>query len=255
MVERPKPTGRFVALLDADPDLAAGLEEPERPAARRQAVAALLDVDGPGWDPSQIEQPPDGGWLGLFVVHGLLIRRVTVGRRPACELFGPGDLIRPWDTDGEYEPLSIAVDWIVRRPARLAILDTAFTLRVARWPSVISKLVGRVAQRARYLALIQAVTHLPRTYARLLIVFWLLAERWGKVGPDGVRIRLPLTHELLGMLVGAHRPTITIALQRLTAAGLLIRERSDLWLLTSRAMQSLRQPESLELIDEAPAER
>lgn len=178
-----------------------------------------------------------------------MIRRVTAGKRSACELFGPGDLIRPWDTDGEYEPLPISVDWNVLRPTRLALLDTAFALRIARWPSITSRIVSRVAQRARYLALTQAVTHLPRVYARLLILFWLLAERWGKVSPEGVYITLPLTHEILAMLVGAHRPPVTIALQRLSRAGLLTRARSDRWLLTNFAVQRLREPQSLMLID------
>jgi CRP/FNR family transcriptional regulator, cyclic AMP receptor protein len=135
------------------------------------------------------------------------------------------------------------------KASRLAVLDTRFALRVARWPSITSRIVGRVAQRARYLALTQAVTHLPRAYARLLILFWLMAERWGRVGPEGVHVVLPLTHETLAMLVGAHRPTVTIALQRLTRAGLLIRERRDRWLLTNLAIERLEQPESLDLID------
>jgi DNA-binding transcriptional ArsR family regulator len=159
-------------------------------------------------------------------------------------------MFRPWDSDGEYDPLPISVDWLVLRPTRLAVLDTAFAVRVARWPSIAGRLVGRVAQRARYLALTQAVTHLPRTHSRLLMLFWLLAERWGKVGPDGVHVTLPLTHELLSVLVGSHRPTVTIALQRLARAGLLTRERSDRWLLTSRAAELLAHPESLALIGE-----
>jgi DNA-binding transcriptional ArsR family regulator len=111
--------------------------------------------------------------------------------------------------------------------------------------------VSRVAQRARYLALTQAVTHLPRVYARLLILFWLLAERWGTVGPEGVRVVLPLTHQVLAMLVGANRPTVTLALKRLASAGLLSRERTDRWLLTRRAIDSLANPESVALIEEA----
>lgn len=91
--------------------------------------------------------------------------------------------------------------------------------------------------------------HLPRAHPRLLILFLLLAERWGKVGPDGVRVSLPLTHEVLGMLIGAQRPTVTIALQRLARAGLLSRERTDCWLLTNAAMERLRHPEQLALID------
>jgi CRP-like cAMP-binding protein len=239
-----------VVLLDEDPDLGSGLGRDQFEAARRYAIAAAVELDGHTWDPTPLSEAADPGWLGLFLVDGLMMRRVTVGKRAASELFGPGDMFRPWDSDGEYDPLPISVDWLVLRPTRLAVLDTAFAVRVARWPSIAGRLVGRVAQRARYLALTQAVTHLPRTHSRLLMLFWLLAERWGKVGPDGVHVTLPLTHELLSVLVGSHRPTVTIALQRLARAGLLTRERSDRWLLTSRAAELLAHPESLALIGE-----
>jgi CRP/FNR family cyclic AMP-dependent transcriptional regulator len=243
-----------VLLLDADPDLAAGLDPQQQEAARRHAVAPVIEIEGPGWDTGEIAAAADTGWLGLFVLEGLMMRRVTVGKRAACELFGPSDIIRPWDADGEYDPLPITVDWLVPETSRLAVLDTAFAIRTARWPSVTSKLIERVAQRARYLALTQAVTHLPRTHPRLLMLFWLLAERWGRVTPAGVQVTLPLTHEVLAMLVGSHRPTVTIALQRLARAGLLLREGHDRWLLTARAIEYLGQPESMAMIGEEAAD-
>jgi CRP/FNR family transcriptional regulator, cyclic AMP receptor protein len=237
-----------VALLDADPDLAIGLPADEAVMARGRAVAAVLELEPPNWDTAELAARAEPGWLGLFVLDGLLIRRVEVGKRSACELFGPTDLIRPWDTDGEYDPLPISVNWIILKRTRLAVLDTGFLLRIARWPTITSRIVSRVAQRARYLTLTQAVTHLPRAYVRLLILFWLLAERWGKVSTEGVYVTLPLTHEVLAMLIGAHRPTVTIALQRLTRAGFLIRERSDRWLLTNGAIEALEHPESVGLV-------
>jgi CRP/FNR family cyclic AMP-dependent transcriptional regulator len=251
----------MVALLDVDPDLAIGVPPQEAEVARSRAVAAVAELEPPSWDPAQLVQRSEAGWLGLYVLDGLLLRRVEVGKRSACELFGPTDLIRPWDSDGEYDPLPISVTFLVLKRTRLAVLDTAFVLRIARWPTITSRIVSRVAQRARYLTLTQAVTHLPRAYVRLLILFWLLAERWGKVSTEGVYVTLPLTHEVLAMLIGAHRPTVTIALQRLTRAGFLIRERSDRWLLTNRAIQTLEHPESMALVvddgelygDEQPA--
>ena len=238
-----------VSLLDADPDLAAGVPADDLEAARRRAVAAVVEVGPPEWDPRAVSAMAEPGWLGLFVIDGLMIRRVTVGKRAACELFGPSDLLRPWDADGEYEPLPINIDWLVLKPVRLAVLDAAFVLRTGQWPSINSGIVSRVVQRARYLSLTEAVMHLPRAHPRLLILFLLLAERWGKVGPDGVRVSLPLTHEVLGMLIGAQRPTVTIALQRLARAGLLRRERTDCWLLTNAAIERLRHPERLALLD------
>lgn len=240
----------MVALLDADPDLATGIPPEETEVARGRAVAQVMELEPPTWNTAPTVERAEPGWLGLFLLDGLLLRRVEVGKRSACELFGPTDLIRPWDTDGEYDPVPISVSWLVLKRTRLAVLDTAFSLRIARWPMITSRLVSRVAQRARYLTLTQAVTHLPRAYVRLLILFWLLAERWGRVGRDGVYITLPLTHEVLAMLIGAHRPTVTIALQRLTRAGFLIRERSDRWLLTNSAIEMLGHPESMALVDD-----
>jgi CRP/FNR family transcriptional regulator, cyclic AMP receptor protein len=238
-----------VSLLDADPDLAAGVPPDDLEAARRRALAAVVEIGPPDWDPRAVSAMAEPGWLGLFLIDGLMIRRVTVGKRAACELFGPSDLLRPWDADGEYEPLPISIDWLVLKPVQLAVLDAAFVLRTAPWPSINSRIVSRVVQRARYLVLTEAVMHLPRAHPRLLILFWLLAERWGTVGPDGVHVSLPLTHEVLGMLIGAQRPTVTIALQRLARAGLLTRERTDRWLLTNAAIERLRHPERLALID------
>lgn len=242
-----------VCLLDVDPDLADAIPPEELDEARRRALAQVLEVDGARWDPEDLSHLSGPGWLGVFVVDGLLVRRVSVAGRTACEIFGVGDVTRPWDEDGEYEPLAITVDWMVLKPTRVALLDRNFALRVARWPSVSAKLMQRVASRARHLALTQAVTHLPRTHARLLLLFWLLAERWGTVSPEGVVVRLPLTHQVLAMLVGSHRPTVTIALQKLSRAELLIRQSTHRWLLTNHAIESLREPESLSLIGGADA--
>lgn len=241
-----------LSVLEVDPDLGQGIAEGELEVARGRTLSRVISVDGPGWEPGGIVTEAGEGWLGLLVLEGLLLRCVTVGRRSACELFGAGDVIRPWDRDGEYEPLTITLRWLVPTPARLAVLDAEFATRAARWPTIASQLVGRAAQRARYLALMQAISHLPRVHARLLIVFWLLAERQGRVTPEGVRIVLPVTHEVLGMLVGASRPTVTTALQRLQRAGLLVRERADRWLLTNAAIDELSRPESKHLVDDEP---
>jgi hypothetical protein len=238
-----------VSLLDEDPDLGEGLGAGERSAAERMAVATVLSIDPPVWDVEPLAGDSRPGWLGLYILDGMLLRRVRIGRRPACELSGPGDLIRPWDADGVYAPLPVTVDWRVLAPTRLAVLDTRFTRRIARWPELNAALAGRAAQRARSLALVAALSHLPRAYERLLVLFWLLAERWGRICRAGVRLTLPVTHEVLAMLIGTQRPTVTIGLQRLARAGLLLREGRDRWLLTSAAMEALSRPESLELAE------
>lgn len=244
-----RPRHDVVSLLDEDPDLASGLNARERELAEPHAIAGTVKLEPPEWDTSRLTEDSKHGWLGLFVIEGMLLRCVNIGRRFACELAGPGDLIRPWDTDGDYAPLPISVSWRVLTPTRMAVLDARFVARTARWPQITGSITGRAAQRARSLTLMGALTHLPRAYERLLILFWLLAERWGRVSPEGVRLTLPVTHEVLAMLIGTQRPTVTIALRRLGAAGLLLREGRDCWLLTNAAIDGLRTPETLDLPD------
>jgi DNA-binding transcriptional ArsR family regulator len=239
-----------IRLLDVDPDLAGPLNATQLEAARACTHVVVLDVPGPGWDPDPVRQTATPGWLGLYVIQGVLLRVVNVGRRRACELFGPGDVVRPWDADGEYEPLAIELAWRVPRPARLAVLDTRFARNIGGWPTIVSSLMQRVATRARFLALARAIGQFPRADARLLITFWLLGERWGRFGPDGITVTLPLTHETLAMIIGVQRPTVTLALRRLADAGLLMRPRRDRWLLTREGVDHLHAPESLHLLGE-----
>jgi hypothetical protein len=228
-----------VHLLDADPDLARGIPERALGEAGQHAVARLVTLAESRWDPSALGAEAGSDWLGLLVVDGLIVRRVAAGGRTTCEIIGAGDVLRPWDQDGDYDPLPVSVEWLVMQRAQLAVLDGVFARRIAPWPSITGELIGRVAVRARRLALSAAVTHLPRTHARLLLLFWLMAARWGRVTPDGIALSLPLTHQVLAMLVGSHRPTVTVALQRLAGDGLLLREAHNRWLLTNKAIDAL----------------
>jgi hypothetical protein len=81
------------------------------------------------------------------------------------------------------------------------------------------------------LALNLAISNQGRIEDRLLLLFWHLAQRWGRVSPGGVRLNLPLTHQTLAKLVGAQRPTVTVALGVLRERGLLFRGEERSWLL------------------------
>jgi hypothetical protein len=50
-----------------------------------------------------------------------------------------------------------------------------------------------------------------------------LARSHGRVRADGVRIALPLTHDLLARAVGSSRETVTLAMRELRRAGFLAR--------------------------------
>jgi DNA-binding transcriptional ArsR family regulator len=60
---------------------------------------------------------------------------------------------------------------------------------------------------------------------------WHFADRWGSVRPDGVALRLNVTHAMLASIVAAERPTVTLALGALRERGLVEREKDRAWLL------------------------
>jgi CRP/FNR family transcriptional regulator, cyclic AMP receptor protein len=223
-----------VRILDEDPDLAIGLAEAELPAATRAAVARTHVLERGAWTPSRA-RPNDPAALGVLILDGLLLRSIEIGDRCATELLGEGDLMRPWQRDAEDGPLPVAVSWTVLEPARVAVLDGRFAAATVPWPAIATALVGRAMRRARWQGVFATLSHMNRVDQRVLLAFWYFAERWGRVRPDGILVRLPVTHEQLGALVGARRPSVTTALSALGEAGLLQGVARGEWLLTPAA--------------------
>jgi CRP-like cAMP-binding protein len=91
---------------------------------------------------------------------------------------------------------------------------------------------------SRTLAFHLAIVHVRHAETRLHLLLWHLADRWGRVTPQGVHLPLALTHERLAHLVCMRRPTASTALQRLSKAGELRRMRDGTWLLTGTPPQS-----------------
>lgn len=217
-----------VSVLDADPDLGAGLAGEALATARRELVVATRGLPRGSWAPDDGEPP--GGALGLLVLEGLLTRSLTLGGRTTTELLGAGDVLRPWEHADLAAPVPAEHGWCVLVPATLALLDRRFTAAAGHYPEVVAAIAGRMLGRSRALVLQSSLRQVPRVDGRVLLLLWQLAERWGRVGPDGVLVPLRLTHETLGELVGARRPSVTTALTHLAELGLVTR-RADGWLL------------------------
>jgi CRP/FNR family transcriptional regulator, cyclic AMP receptor protein len=216
-------------VLVRDPDLAAGLEGARLLKAERDLIAdTVIAFEGP-WNPEEEAEGVRGG-IGLLVLEGLIVRRVGRTGRYGAELLGPGDLMRPWQHDGEDVTLPFDTSFRVIEQSLLALLDLRFAARAAPYPEVASALIGRAMQRSRTLVVNMAIAHYPRIDRRLLMLMWHLADRWGRVTPDGIRIPLRLTHQLLADLVASRRPSVTSALQQLTHEGHISR-RGDAWIL------------------------
>jgi hypothetical protein len=225
-IERP------VRLPDEDPELFSGLTEGALADARVRAQAPALRLDPGPWDPRSPAIGDPSGCLGMLVLDGLLLHSVVVGDEPRSELLGAGDVITPWEQDEDGASVPFESHWHVAHPGRIAVLDRRFSAQACRWPQVISAIVARATRRSRRLALQLAVADLRRVDDRLMLFFWHMADRWGRVRPDGVVVPLPVTHDVLAQLVCVQRPTVTSGLRRLSESGQIRRLRDKSWLLS-----------------------
>jgi hypothetical protein len=192
-------------------------------------TARAVELAAGPFDPLRLVGDPNG-WLGLLVLDGLILVEVEAGHAPAGWLVGTEDIVRPWDANA----VSLIADatWRVVSQARVALLDGAFARRSATTPEVVPTLVSRAAQTTHWLLAKSLITATPVVEERLLLLFALLGERWGKATRDGISIGLPLTHRVLASLVGARRPSVSTALGSLTVEGLVRREKNGAWILS-----------------------
>jgi CRP/FNR family cyclic AMP-dependent transcriptional regulator len=229
---------RRVHLLDIDPDLGEGLAAERELLARRHLVARLERVDAGRWSP-RVNQFGAMEGLGLLIVEGLALRQITLGHRAAAELLGPGDLLRPWEDDGEHAAYPFDASFRILEPLSLAVLDREVTQRLLHFPEIVSRLMGRVMIRSRRVAGYLVIAQLPSVDTRLHVALWHMADRFGRVRPDGVVVPLHLTHAMLGLIVGARRPSVTAAMGRLVERRLVEPLDQGGWLLFGEPPQDI----------------
>jgi CRP/FNR family transcriptional regulator, cyclic AMP receptor protein len=228
-----------IALVDADADLAEQIAPEALERARREAVARVSRLSTGTWDATEALEA-DVHHRGFLIVDGLLSRTVEVIGRRCVELLGHGDVMRPWSWDDEGSHVQAEVGWMVLEPTTLAVLDHGLVQRIAPFPQLGVELFNRGTRRAHHLAVALAISHHQRVDDRLLLTLWHLAERWGRVAPDGIVLPLPLSHQRLADLVGAHRPSVTTAMGELMRAETLSRRDDGAWVLHGQPPPELR---------------
>ena len=214
--------GTRALVLEEDSDLAELVASPHLATARQASVAATVELNAGTWD-ARVDADRARDGYGLLALDGVMVRRVGYGGRFGAELLGGGDLLRPWEYDGN-ETLGFETTWRVLAPTCLAVLDIGWAERMARYTRVGPALAGRALDRSRRLAAMMAIAQQPRLDERLWMLFWELADRHGRVHPGGVYLDLPLTHEVLSHLVAARRPSVSGALTKLADQGRLERD-------------------------------
>jgi CRP/FNR family transcriptional regulator, cyclic AMP receptor protein len=225
---QPATDGGRVDLLERDAELARALTPAMRQDDQGSPLSAgVLKLKRGPWEPDARE--PSVDHLGFLVLDGLVGRRVLVPERGrSLELLGHGDLFRPWqDESASFEQLS----WTVIEPAAVAVLDETLAARAREVPQLLEALTDRALRRSRRLAVSAAIANTVGVEERLVLSLWQLTELWGRKAPEGAVLPFRLSHQTLADLVGARRPTVTLALRNLTQRELLKRGESGQWIL------------------------
>jgi CRP-like cAMP-binding protein len=169
--------------------------------------------------------------FGGGLLEGVVMNSLRVGEQTGIQLLGPGDLLLP---AGDLFPSwARGLDSRTAGSVRLALFGNEFLAAILRWPRIVQCLYAGIGEQLQRLTAQLVICQLPRVDERVLSMLWLLSESWGQVTLSGVRLPLALTHETLGGLVGARRPTVTLALRKLVQDGAIVHQDTG-WLLLER---------------------
>ncbi len=214
-----------VRLFEREPDLLRFVAEEDREQLTQLRVPVVEVERGPCALPVLFAERRA---FGAVVLDGLLLHRIRVGHHVAMRVQGPGDIVGRLDDPAS--PLVLERSTRATDATRLALLGREVLLATQRWPLLAAGLHARLAEQEERLAVQLAICQLPRVDERLLALLWWLAEAWGRVTAAGTIVPLAMTHDVLGALIGARRPTVTLALGELTERGAIVRQDRG-WLL------------------------
>ncbi len=209
---------KVTSILNEDLGFANTLAKDRLAEARSHSRARVLTVypgawEEPKWTPA-VRQGP-----GLLILAGTMLRHLGLDGRSGAELLSTGDLLRPWQGNESGLIEGGQARWQAIEPCRIAILDLGFARRVSPFPEIQMEIVVRAVRRSRHLAVNMAIVQQPKVETRVLMMLWLLADRYGTIGPDGARIPIDLSHSILGELVAARRPTVSAAMASIQRSG------------------------------------
>jgi CRP-like cAMP-binding protein len=178
----------------------------------------LADAPVRSLDTDEVVRPAQLVGISLLVVEsGLaLIRAERPGsfREVVVCHAGTGSVVLP---PRDTEVLAALV------PTRAILVSEERRDRLLQVPgagaALFDALAETVRQKHRTIEALAHHHHLDRVRAKLLQ----LAAVHGVVGPEGIRLDLPLTHGLLAEMTGSARETVTRALDELHEQGLVVR--------------------------------
>ena len=229
---RALPVGQ-VRLFDEDTGLRGLLPElsSSKTITAKQVLATVWRLSRGLWEPE--ENPPlEESVADLLVLDGFLLSRVKVGPRCSAELLGGGDLFRTDDLDTHgYATVPSERTWRILLPVRMVALEGELIAQIAAVPGAARELQHRWVERVRSLAVRLAIAQVPQLTARVHLVLWHLADRWGRRCRDGAVIPFRLTQQVVAECASAQRTSVAAALHELLERGIVERNGEGHWVL------------------------
>jgi CRP-like cAMP-binding protein len=164
------------------------------------------------------ERPDSVGNASFLIVEEgfVVIRRALTERRSVIICHAGAGALLPAPESGET--LDALVD------ARVTLVSEAAYGKLLAYPEVATVLSDalRATLRQKQVSITNfaSVRHADRVERKLLQ----LAREHGRVSADGIRLDVPLTHELLAEMIGSTRETVSRAVDRLERIGFLVRD-------------------------------
>ena len=153
----------------------------------------------------------------IVILSGLVVVRTTLPgstRRMITCHAGAGSLVLPPEDDEVLVALTDATLVTISPAAREEMLASQKTARL-----LVDGLAETLRQKHSAIASLSQLHHVDRVREKLIE----LAREHGRVGREGIRLDFPLTHDLLGEMVGSARETVTRALDELQREGFVVR--------------------------------
>lgn len=154
----------------------------------------------------------------LFIVREgriAIFERAAQGHEVMTSILEDGSL---WSTLGTESPAGVAA---LEDSAVSPLSGRAVEGLIARYPRLGRNLAAQLSERVAALRETVALVSEMRVEDRLRARLHQLADRFGVTGPDGVQLRLELTHAQWASLVGASREAVTTAFSKLRAQGVI----------------------------------
>jgi Crp-like helix-turn-helix domain len=153
----------------------------------------------------------------ILVSDGLVVMRTSspgsTRRMITCHA-GAGTLMLPPENGEVLVALTAAALVPISAETRDELLSSREAARL-----LVDALEETLRQRHGAILSLSRLHHVDRVREKLIE----LAREHGRVGRDGIRLDFPLTHDLLGEMVGSARETVTRALDELQREGFVVR--------------------------------